>query len=97
MGCGFYVAATHPPALCDWQEEQITEMIVADIVEGTAAEEESRSTGKGVAYRRNTGVRAGVIGEIGCFSPLHDDERKCLRAAARAQRQRAQLPPSRSQ
>ena len=87
MGCGFYVAATHPPALCDWQEEQITEMIVADIVEGAAAEEESRSTGKGVVYRRNTGVRAGVIGEIGCSSPLHDDERKCLRAAARAQRQ----------
>ena len=87
MGCGFYVAAAHPPALADWSEEQITAMIVADIVEGAAAEEESRSTGKGVVHRRNTGVRAGVIGEIGCSSPLHDDERKCLRAAARAQRQ----------
>lgn len=85
MGCGFYVAATHPLALADWREEQITEMMVADIVEGAAAEEESRSTGKGVVYRKNTGVRAGVIGEIGCSSPLHDDERKCLRAAARAQ------------
>jgi len=87
MGCGFYVAATHPPALSDWNEQQIAAMIVADIVEGAAAEEESRSTGKGVVYRKNTGVRAGVIGEIGCSSPLHDDERKCLRAAARAQRQ----------
>ncbi len=87
MGCGFYVAAAHPPALADWSEEQIAAMIVADIVEGAAAEEESRSTGKGVVHRRNTGVRAGVIGEIGCSSPLHDDERKCLRAAARAQRQ----------
>jgi phosphotriesterase-related protein len=87
MGCGFYVAAAHPPELSDWREQQITEMIVADIVEGAAAEEESRSTGKGVVHRRNTGVRAGVIGEIGCSSPLHDDERTCLRAAAQAQRQ----------
>jgi phosphotriesterase-related protein len=87
MGCGFYVSVTHPPALADWREEQIAEMIVADIIEGAAAEEESRSTGKGVVYRKNTGVRAGVIGEIGCSSPMHDDERKCLRAAARAQRQ----------
>ena len=80
MGCGFYVAATHPPALSDWNEQQIAAMIVADIVEGAAAEEESRSTGKGVVYRKNTGVRAGVIGEIGCSSPLHDDERKgCVR------------------
>ena len=87
MGCGFYVAAAHPPALSGWREEQIAAMMVADIVEGAAAEEESRSTGKGVVYHKNTGVRAGVIGEIGCSSPLHDDERKCLRAAARAQRQ----------
>ena len=30
-------------------------------------------------------MRAGVIGEIGCSSPLHDDERKCLRATAQSQ------------
>ena len=87
MGCGFYVSATHPPALSDWSEQQIAAMIIADLVEGASAEQESRSTGKGVVYRKNTGVRAGVIGEIGCSSPLHEDERKCLRAAAQAQRQ----------
>ena len=87
MGCGFYVAAAHPPELAEWGEQEIAEMLVADIIEGAAAEEESRTTGKGVVYRKNTGVRAGVIGEIGCSSPLHDDERKCLRAAALAQRQ----------
>ncbi|MSO22801.1 MAG: aryldialkylphosphatase [Acidobacteria bacterium] len=87
MGCGFYVAAAHPPELSGWREEQITDMIVADIVEGAASEEESRTTAKGLVRRTNTGVRAGVIGEIGCSSPLHDNERKCLRAAAQAQRQ----------
>ena len=85
MGCGFYVAAAHPPGLSDWSEAQIAEMIVADIVEGAAAETESRSTAKGFVHRTDTGVRAGVIGEIGCSSPLHDDERKCLRATAQSQ------------
>ena len=33
----------------------------------------------------DTGVRAGIIGEIGCGWPLHPDERKVLQAAARAQ------------
>ncbi|MDP6700699.1 MAG: hypothetical protein QGH25_13700, partial [Candidatus Latescibacteria bacterium] len=58
MGCGFYVAAAHPPELAEWGEQEIAEMLVADIVEGAAAEEESRTTGKGVVYRKNTGVRA---------------------------------------
>ena len=31
------------------------------------------------------GIKAGVIGEIGCNYPLTDDERKCLIAAAKAQ------------
>jgi phosphotriesterase-related protein len=33
------------------------------------------------------GVRAGIIGEIGCSWPLRDNERKVLRAAALAQQQ----------
>ena len=36
---------------------------------------------------RRTGVRAGIIGEVGCSWPLHPNERKSLRAAARAQRE----------
>ena len=35
----------------------------------------------------NTGIKSGIIGEIGCTWPLHDNERKVLRAAARAQKE----------
>lgn len=34
----------------------------------------------------NTGVRPGIIGEIGCSAPLEESERKVLRASAAAQR-----------
>ena len=34
----------------------------------------------------DTGVKSGIIGEIGCTWPLDRNERKVLRAAARAQR-----------
>lgn len=33
-----------------------------------------------------TGIKAGLIGEIGCSWPLTENEKKVLRAAARAQR-----------
>jgi phosphotriesterase-related protein len=33
-----------------------------------------------------TDIRAGMIGEIGTSDPIHEDEKKCLRAAAWAQR-----------
>jgi phosphotriesterase-related protein len=35
----------------------------------------------------DTGVKAGIIGELGCSWPLTDNERKVLRAAAIAQRE----------
>jgi phosphotriesterase-related protein len=35
----------------------------------------------------NTGIRAGIIGEIGCSTPLEERERKVLRCCAAAQRQ----------
>lgn len=35
----------------------------------------------------DTGIRSGIIGEIGCSLPQTDDERKVLRAAAKAQQQ----------
>ena len=31
------------------------------------------------------GIKAGVIGEIGCNYPLTDEERRCLIAASKAQ------------
>ena len=33
-----------------------------------------------------TGVKSGIIGEVGCSWPLSDNERKVLRASGRAQR-----------
>ncbi|MFC1938763.1 phosphotriesterase [Chloroflexota bacterium] len=70
MGSGYYVWTTHPPELASMTDEKIAEEIIRDIVVGVG----------------NTGIRAGIIGEIGCSEPLHDDERKVLRAAAIAQR-----------
>jgi phosphotriesterase-related protein len=52
-------------------EEEIADEIVRDITAGAG----------------DTGVRSGVIGEIGCTEPLSDGERKVLRAAARAQKE----------
>ena len=70
MGSGYYIGASHPSELVDMAEQEITEGIIRDIVEGVD----------------NTGIHAGIIGEIGCSEPLYGTERKVLRAAAAAQR-----------
>ena len=70
MGTGYYIAASHPPELATKTEEEITEEIVQEILIGVG----------------NTGVRAGIIGEIGCSMDLGEGERKVLRASAAAQR-----------
>ena len=69
MGSGYYLGPSQPPEVASKSEDEITEEIVRDITEGADG----------------TGVRAGIIGEIGCSWPLMDSERKVLRAAARAQ------------
>lgn len=68
MGTGYDFAALHPPRLATKTEGEITEEIVRDIMVGVG----------------NTGVRAGIIGEIGC-STLEESERKVLRCCAVAQ------------
>jgi phosphotriesterase-related protein len=70
MGAGHYVETSHPLDMDARSEEQITEAIVADVTHGCDG----------------TSIRAGIIGEIGCSAPLTANERKSLRAAARAQR-----------
>ncbi len=70
MGSGYYIDSALPADMDDRSEDQITEEIVHDIEEGVGA----------------TGICAGLIGEIGCTWPLSDNERKSLRAAARAQK-----------
>lgn len=66
MGAGFYVHSTHP----EWVDE-------ASVDELAAAIREEVVTGRG-----DTGVRAGIIGEIGTSEQLFDCERRVLRAAA---------------
>ena len=71
MGSGYYVAPVHPEDMDDKSEQDITREIVADITTGVG----------------NTGIKAGIIGELGCSWPLTANERKVLRAGAQAQRE----------
>lgn len=69
MGSGFYVRDYHPRAVHTATESEISDFLVSDIMDG----------------HRDTGIRPGIIGEIGISSPMHPDELKVLRAAVRAQ------------
>lgn len=69
MGSGYYLDVSHGPEMDAKPQEEITDEIVRDITKGVG----------------NTGIRAGLIGEIGCSWPMTDNERKSLLASARAQ------------
>ena len=71
MGSGFYVEAAHPEDMDERSVEDLAREIVGDIVDGVGG----------------SGVKAGIIGEIGCTWPLAINERKSLSAAAIAQRE----------
>ena len=71
MGAGYYVESTHPSGMDDLTESDIALQIVNEIEVGVG----------------ETGVKAGIIGEIGCSWPLTENERKVLRGAARSQQQ----------
>ena len=71
MGCGYYVQATHPASLATRTEDDITEELIREIRHGIA----------------DTGIRPGLIGEIGCSWPFYESERKVMRAAVAAQRE----------
>ena len=70
MGSSYYVYGTHPPEVEGLGEDEVAARIVLDVTE----------------VADGTGIKAGVIGEIGCSWPLHDRERKVLRASAQVQR-----------
>ncbi len=70
MGSGYYVAASHPPDMDRRSVDELTREIIADVTTGVG----------------DTGVRAGLIGEIGTTAPWTDNEKKVLRAAIAAQR-----------
>lgn len=69
MGCGRYVAAARPPAFAGASAESLRDDLLRDLQEGV----------------EGTGIRAGIIGEIGTSDPLHPDEARMLWAAGAAQ------------
>ena len=70
MGSSFYVGATHPADMDERSEESLAEEIAGDVLKGVG----------------NTGIRSGIMGEVGCSWPLEPNERKTLRATAWAQK-----------
>jgi phosphotriesterase-related protein len=71
MGAGYYVAASHPPDMDERTVDELAGEIIADVTSGVG----------------DTGIRSGLIGEIGTTYPLSGNERKVLRAAIAAQRE----------
>jgi phosphotriesterase-related protein len=70
-GTGYYISASHPPELADKSVGQVEEEMLRDVLEGIPG----------------TGVRAGVLGEIGTTEPLSPTERTVLEATGRVQAQ----------
>lgn len=75
MGAGYYLQTSHPPSLRGMSIDGIADEIVGEAQRGIG----------------DTGVRIGLIGEIGVSGDFTSEEEKSLRGAARAQR-RTQLP-----
>ena len=68
-GCGNYVDGSVSEEIKSFSKDQIKEIILADLTRGIA----------------DTGIRAGVIGEIGTGMCMSDFEKKSLCAASEAQ------------
>jgi phosphotriesterase-related protein len=66
-GVGFYVHATHPEWLAKASVEDIEAHLLAEVLEGV----------------HRSGVRPGIIGELGTSEQLQDAEERVLRAGAR--------------
>jgi phosphotriesterase-related protein len=69
MGSGWYIGPTHGPDIRDATVEQLERSLMAELADGVAG----------------SGIRPGVIGEIGMSGVPDESELRCLRAAARAQ------------
>ena len=69
MGAGFYVAAVHPEYMKERSVDDLALQITGEIVDGV----------------EDSGIKAGIIGEVGCTWPLAPTERKSLLASAIAQ------------
>ncbi|MXY45852.1 MAG: phosphotriesterase-related protein [Chloroflexi bacterium] len=71
MGAGFYVDAVLPDDMHERTVDIVAQRIIDDIRNGVDG----------------TGIKAGIIGEVGCTWPLTDNERLSLRASAQAQQE----------
>jgi len=69
-GCGFYVNTAHPPEIAQMTPKDVADIVVRDLTEGIDG----------------TPIKAGVIGEIGTWDPIHPDEEKVLLGVAEAHR-----------
>jgi phosphotriesterase-related protein len=69
MGAGYYLETSHPPAVKTMSAAAIADEIVAEATEGADG----------------SGIRIGLIGEIGVSADFTPEEEKSLRGAARAQ------------
>lgn len=70
MGGSYYVDRAHPPDMDDRSVDDLADQIVRDVTQGVD----------------DTGIKTGIIGEVGTSWPLTENERKVLTASARAQR-----------
>ena len=68
MGCGYYLAAAHPPGTAERPIEEITRELVDEWRHGVGS----------------TGIRPGILGEIGTGDPVQPEEIRVLRAVASA-------------
>ena len=71
MGAGYYVDASHPADMNRRTVDELAREMIADVTSGVG----------------NSGVRSGLLGEIGTTYPWTENERKVLRAAVSAQRE----------
>lgn len=69
-GTAFYVHYSHPEKVSDMSVDAVADEFVSDVLEGID----------------DTGVRAGIVGEIGASERIRPEEEKCIRAGARAAR-----------
>lgn len=68
MGGSYYVPPSYPDDMAERSEQQITDHIIRDITEGVG----------------DTGVKTGIIGEVGNAWPTNEVTRRVLRASAQA-------------
>ncbi len=71
MGCGYYTVSSHPADMAEKTIADIEAEMLRDIQVGVG----------------DTGIRAGIIGEIGTSDEIYPNEKKALIAAAHVQRQ----------